>query len=208
MRGCVPSHTTVRSRARSLRFPPSRHSPTPAKNTQHTSPAERSFIPKVPSDPSRKRSPPSLPRSSTPITLSELQRASTGDGYKDGGGALSQQLFRTLVTHALVRAHGVVGGAIPLEHLRFHASDDDEEYAGDDDAPRTRGGRDAGVGIVKCHREDADKLRTAVVMLTEAHDGRQCAGAVVASSTSLLSLAGNSRRIAAAAVRDAEGTRS
>mmetsp|Transcript_16567 Transcript_16567/g.40789 ORF Transcript_16567/g.40789 Transcript_16567/m.40789 type:complete len:94 (-) Transcript_16567:9-290(-) len=32
-------------------------------------------------------------------------------------GSISHHMFQTVITHALVRPHGVIGGAIPIEHL-------------------------------------------------------------------------------------------
>ena len=104
-------------------------------------------------------------------------------------------MFNAVITHALARAHGVVGGAILVEHMGFVSDDDDDDD--DDDGSVC-------VGIVKCHRDDADKLRTAVALLTETHDGTaRCGAAVMASSSSLVSLANKSRRIAAGVVRGA-----
>lgn len=128
----------------------------------------------------------------THINASEIQGGERGTSH-------SRQAFQTVVTHALARAHGVVGGAVTLEHVGFgrfgFIGDDCEDERGG--AIGGGGDGDVGVGIVKCHKEDADKLRTAVTLLTETHDGRGCGAAVLASSHSLVSLANRSRRTVA-----------
>jgi hypothetical protein len=47
-----------------------------------------------------------------------------------------------------------------------------------------------------------DKLRTAVALLTETHDGVGCGASVAASAPSLVSLANGSRRMAVGVLRD------
>lgn len=143
------------------------------------------------------------PFSPTHVT-SELQTSSRDSGGgssaggntsgdASGGDSPSQHVFQTALTHALARVHGVVGGAIPIEHLDFSGGDDDDNNRGGVGGGGGAGGRSRGrvaTGIVKCHRDDADKLRTAVALLTETHDGHACSARVMASSTSLVSLAG------------------
>ena len=84
------------------------------------------------------------------------------------------------MTHALVRAHGVVGGAIPIEHLGFFAP-----AAAAAAATATSGGE----GIIKCHVDDVDVLRSSLSLLTETHEGRGCRLIVVDVAETLTRIA-------------------
>ena len=85
------------------------------------------------------------------------------------------------MTHALVSAHGVVGGAIPIEHLGFFAP----AAAATATATTTSGGE----GIIKCHVDDVDVLRSSLSLLTETHEGRGCRLIVVDVAETLTRIA-------------------
>lgn len=92
-----------------------------------------------------------------------------------------------MITHALAKTHGVVGGAVPLDHLSFEPEDIDPSE-GEDPSMKTSARRV--VGVVRCHAGDARKLRTALAMLTTTHDGTECVVRTLGEATSLVALAG------------------
>lgn len=92
----------------------------------------------------------------------------------------SAATFATAITHALAKTHGVVGGAIPLDHLSFEP-----------EMGTKRDGHSCGcVGVARCHASDARKVRTALAMLTTTPDGTECRASVLGESGSLVALAG------------------
>ena len=98
----------------------------------------------------------------------------------------SAATFATAITHALAKTHGVVGGAIPLDHLSFEP---------DEMGTKSGRGRDGTtgcgcVGVARCHVGDARKVRTALAMLTTTHDGTECRASVLGEARSLVALAG------------------
>ena len=96
--------------------------------------------------------------------------------------------FATVITHALAKTHGVVGGAVPLDHLSFEPEDIDPSEGEFDTSMKTSARRV--VGVVRCHAGDARKLRTALAMLTTTHDGTECVVRTLGEATSLVALAG------------------
>lgn len=99
----------------------------------------------------------------------------------------SAAAFATVITHALAKTHGVVGGAIPIDHLSF------EPEIGGTKPGRGRDGTTGcgcGVGVARCHVGDARKVRTALAMLTTTHDGTECRASVLGEARSLVALAG------------------
>ena len=99
----------------------------------------------------------------------------------------SAAAFATVITHALAKTHGVVGGAIPIDHLSF------EPEIGGTKPGRGRDGTTGcgcGVGVARCHVGDARKVRTALAMLTTTHDGTECRASVLGEAGSLVALAG------------------
>lgn len=98
----------------------------------------------------------------------------------------SAAAFATVITHALAKTHGVVGGAIPIDHLSF------EPDIGGTKPGRGRDGTTGCgcVGVARCHVGDARKVRTALAMLTTTHDGTECRASVLGEAGSLVALAG------------------
>ena len=101
----------------------------------------------------------------------------------------SAAAFATVITHALAKTHGVVGGAIPIDHLSF------EPDIGGTKPGRGRETRDGTtgcgcVGVARCHVGVARKVRTALAMLTTTHDGTECRASVLGEAGSLVALAG------------------
>ena len=98
----------------------------------------------------------------------------------------SAAAFATAITHALAKTHGVVGGAIPIDHLSF------EPETGGTKPGRGRDGTTGCgcVGVARCHVGDARKVRTALAMLTTTHDGTECRASVLGEAGSLVALAG------------------
>lgn len=94
-----------------------------------------------------------------------------------------------MITHALEKTHGVVGGAVPLDHLSFEPEDIDASK-GEDTDPSMKTSARRVVGVVRCHAGDARKLRTALAMLTTTHDGTECVVRTLGEATSLVALAG------------------
>ena len=92
-----------------------------------------------------------------------------------------------MITHALAKTHGVVGGAVPLDHLSFEPEVNDASE-GEDTSMKTSARRV--VGVVRCHASDARKVRTALAMLTTTHDGTECVVRTLGEATSLVALAG------------------
>ena len=118
---------------------------------------------------------PPVPRFS-PSVRSELVGSS---------GPPSAATFATAITHALAKTHGVVGGAIPLDHLSFEPDEIGTKWG------RGRDGHSCGcVGVARCHASDARKVRTALAMLTTTPDGTECRASVLGESGSLVALAG------------------
>jgi hypothetical protein len=63
------------------------------------------------------------------------------------------------------------GGTLPLEHLGGYETPDRNGGGGSvggggGGSSGSGGGGSVGVGIVKCHRDEADKLRSAIALLT------------------------------------------
>ena len=107
---------------------------------------------------------------------------------------MTRRAFETVLTHALARAHGVVGGAIPVHHIAFRvASPSDPTLPGETNAA-------AGVGTFRVHRDDAAKVATAVTMLAETHDGSPCVARTCAAASSPHAAAFDARAAATRAV--------
>lgn len=107
---------------------------------------------------------------------------------------MTRRAFETVLTHALARAHGVVGGAIPVHHIAFRAaSPSDPTLPGETNAT-------AGVGTFRVHRDDAAKVATAVTMLAETHDGSPCVARTCATASSPHAAAFDARAAATRAV--------
>jgi hypothetical protein len=107
---------------------------------------------------------------------------------------VTRRSFETVLTHALARAHGVVGGAIPVHHIAFRAaSASDQTLPGETNAA-------AGVGTFRVHRDDAAKVATAVTMLAETHDGSPCVARTCATASSPHAAAFDARAAATRAV--------
>ena len=91
---------------------------------------------------------------------------------------MTRRAFETALTHALARAHGVVGGAIHVHHIAFRAANaSDPTLPGETNAA-------AGVGTFRVHRDHAAKVATAVTMLAETHDGSPCVARTCAAASS------------------------
>ena len=85
-------------------------------------------------------------------------------------GPPSAATFATAITHALTKTHGVVGGAIPLDHLSFEPDEIGTKWG------RGRDGHSCGcVGVARCHASDARKVRTALAVAGP--DGTECRAA-------------------------------
>jgi hypothetical protein len=93
-----------------------------------------------------------------------------------------------VITHALAKTHGVVGGAVPLDHLSFEPEDIDPSEGEFDTSMKTSARRV--LGVVRFHASDARKVRTALAMLTTTHDGTECVVRTLGEATSLVALAG------------------
>lgn len=107
---------------------------------------------------------------------------------------MTRRAFETVLTHALARAHGVVGGAIHVHHIAFRAANaSDPTLPGETNAA-------AGVGTFRVHRDHAAKVATAVTMLAETHDGSPCVARTCAAASSPHAVAFDARAATARAV--------
>ena len=100
----------------------------------------------------------------------------------------SAATFATAITHALAKTHGVVGGAIPLEHLSFEPETGTK--SGQHGGRHGGSGQHGCVGVARCHASDARKVRTALAMMTTTPDGAECRASVLGEAGSLVALAG------------------
>ena len=108
----------------------------------------------------------------------KLQMACSPSGRADA--ALTHASFQSAVAHALRCAHGVVGGALPLEYIAFaHTAH--------------RGGGGVSLGIVKLHRDDVRAFAVATTLATTTADDRPISLRILETTTNLVDLAHDSR---------------
>ena len=154
----APAHARPQARARVLPRPTVR----PRLGRAATlSPPSPLALPALPVAPDRV----SLTPTSSPPIPPPFPSQRTPPRRRVQPPTVTRRAFETVLTHALARAHGVVGGAIPVHHIAFRvASPSDPTLPGETNAA-------AGVGTFRVHRDDAAKVATAVTMLAETHDG-------------------------------------
>lgn len=108
--------------------------------------------------------------------------------------ALSRGAFESALLAALVKTHGVAGGARRVDALAFESPRIPRRGPGpNSSAERSARRRAVGVGVARVFAEDAEAFASAVALATETADGRACVATVTARAATFLGLGPPSR---------------
>ena len=108
--------------------------------------------------------------------------------------ALSRGAFESALLAALVKTHGVAGGARRVDALAFESPRIPRRGPGPNaSAERSARRRAVGVGVARVFAEDAEAFASAVALATETADGRACVATVTARAATFLGLGPPSR---------------
>ena len=182
-RSNVRPRARARTRARPRRPPASPGPPRPASAPRlvATNPAARALT--------ARSTPPPLPQPPRREVLADPSDADAGPAP-----ALSRGAFESALLAALVKTHGVAGGARRVDALAFESPRIPRRGPGPNaSAERSARRRAVGVGVARVFAEDAEAFASAVALATETADGRACVATVTARAATFLGLGPPSR---------------
>lgn len=157
-----------------------------------------------------------VPYSFLPSKHSELH------GESGTQTTLTRKTFEQTIKHSLAKTHGVVGGAIVMEHVvPFTNENEDDDFDGcsgrqsngtigtelvmTDTHSTSKSTSKAGHGIIKLHVSDFQTLATSLTLLSETSESVSCGARVVSKGTDLVALGFDGRGLRKNVVREALG---